>query len=128
MTSPAITIHPDAPLCAAARLMNAHHITRLPVVSPSGDLIGVVGRVDLLSVFLRPDADIAAEIAGDLARVTPAGLPRIAVSVTDGEVLLTGELPGDGVVGKALKIASEVAGVVAVTSRLTVSDAAAESG
>ena len=32
MTSPAITIHPDAPLPAAARLMNSRHIKRLPVV------------------------------------------------------------------------------------------------
>ena len=32
MTSPAITIHPDAPVGAAARLMNGHHIRRRPVV------------------------------------------------------------------------------------------------
>ena len=32
MTSPAITIQPDATLPAAARLMNTHHIRRLPVV------------------------------------------------------------------------------------------------
>ena len=32
MTSPAITIHPDATIPAAARLLNDHHIVRLPVV------------------------------------------------------------------------------------------------
>jgi CBS domain-containing protein len=60
MTSPAITIHPDAPVGAAARLMNGHRIRRLPVVDPSGKLIGIVSRRDLLSVFLRPDEEIAA--------------------------------------------------------------------
>jgi CBS domain-containing protein len=126
MTSPAITIHPDAPLGAAARLMNAHHFTRLPVVSPSGELIGVVSRKDLLSVFLRPDGEIAAEIADELARVTPGGPARLVVSVTDGEVLLTGELRGAGAIAAAVKIASDVAGVVAVTSQLTAGEALAE--
>jgi CBS domain-containing protein len=126
MTSPAKTIHPDAPLGAAARLMNAHHISRLPVVSPSGELIGVVSRRDLLRVFLRPDAEIAADIATELGRVTQAGLTRIAVSVSDGEVTLTGELGPAGLIGTAVKIAAEVDGVVAVTSRLTASEAPAE--
>ena len=32
MTAPAITIHPDATIPSAARLMNTHHVRRLPVV------------------------------------------------------------------------------------------------
>jgi CBS domain-containing protein len=123
MTSPAITIHPDAPLGAAARLMNAHHITRLPVVSPSGELIGVVSRRDLLTSYLRPDADIAAEIVGALAHVTAIRGPRISVSVTDGEVELTGTVPRASVLGTAVKVASDVDGVVSVTSRLTLTEA-----
>ena len=80
MTTPAITIHPDAPLGAAARLMNAHHVGRLPVVNPAGELIGIVSRRDLMSVFLRPDAEIAAEIADQLALMPEAETMRIAVS------------------------------------------------
>lgn len=123
MTSPAITIHPDAPLGAAARLMNAHHIRRLPVVNPAGELIGIVSRRDLLSVFLRPDADIATEIADELGKMTQGGQVRIAVSVNHGEVLLTGEVPRSALLGEAVKIASEVDGVVVVSSRLTVGQA-----
>jgi CBS domain-containing protein len=119
MTSPAITIHPDAPLGAAARLMNAHHITRLPVVAPSGEMIGVVSRRDLLAGYLRPDADIADEIAAGLAQISPAGPARITVSVTDGEVELTGTVPRASMAGTAIKVASDVDGTVAVTSRLT---------
>src|SRR5271169_1121032 len=58
MTAPAITISPDATIPAAARLMNTHHIGRLPVVDEDGKLAGIVSRRDLLSVFLRPDTDI----------------------------------------------------------------------
>ena len=61
MTSPAVTIHPDAPIPSAARLMTAHRIRRLPVVDPDGKLIGIVTRRDLLSVFLRPDEEIASD-------------------------------------------------------------------
>jgi len=41
------------------------------------------------------------------------------VSVTDGEVVLTGTTPRASMVGTAVKIASDVDGAVAVTSRLT---------
>ncbi len=116
MTSPAITIHPDAPLGEAARLMNGRRICQLPVVNPDRELIGLVCRHDLLSAFLRPDSDIAAEITGELG---PAA-GQVAVTVTDGEVTLVGELPGPGQVADAVKIATAVDGVVAVYSRLTV--------
>lgn len=103
--------------------MNAHHVRRLPVVNPAGELLGIVSRQDLMSVFLRPDAEIAAEIVADLSRLRGAEAMRIAVSITDGEVVLTGELPDAGMVAAAIKVASEVDGVVAVASRLTVSQA-----
>ena len=128
MTAPAITIHPDAPLGAAARLMNAHHVRRLPVVNPAGELIGIVSRRDLISVFLRPDAEIAAEIADSLAAMPEAEAMRIAVSIADGEVILTGELPNAGVIAAAIKVASCVDGVVAVSSRLTASQVHHEAG
>lgn len=122
MTSPAITIHPDAPLGAAARLMNAHHLTRLPVVRPAGEMIGVVSRRDLLAVYLRPDADVAGEIGASLALALPSAPEPVRVSVTDGEVVLAGTLPRASMIGTAVKTASDVDGVVAVTSRLAVSD------
>ena len=62
MTAPAITIGRHATIPAAARVMNAQHIRRLPVVDEKGRLVGVVSRRDLLSVFLRPDEDIAADV------------------------------------------------------------------
>jgi len=123
MSSPAVTIYPDAPLGAAARLMNGRRIRRLPVVNTAGELIGIVSRRDLLSVFLRPDAEISAEIADAVAGL--AGPGTVAVTVNDGEATLTGSLPKADLIVAAVHAASEVDGVVAVFSELTVGQPAA---
>ena len=62
MTSPAVTIQPDAPVAVAARVMQDRRLKRLPVVTDDGTLIGIVSRADVLSVYERPDADILDEV------------------------------------------------------------------
>jgi CBS domain-containing protein len=119
MTSPAITIHPDAPLGAAARLMNGHRIRRLPVVDPAGKLIGIVSRRDLLSVFLRPDEQIAAEVHAVLTGILLQEPGAVTVTARDGVVILSGTIASKQLIPVAEKLASQVDGVVAVTSRLT---------
>jgi CBS domain-containing protein len=124
MTAPAITIHPDATIPAAARMMTTHHVRRLPVVDPDGKLIGIVSRRDLLSVFLRPDADITADIRQVLDEVPfpgPAGLDLI---VRNGVVTLTGavEPPADrheDLVSLAIRLIWDIDGVVDVVSKVT---------
>jgi CBS domain-containing protein len=91
MTSPAITIRPDATISAAARLMNAHHVRFLPVVDSVGRLLGIVSRRDLLSVFLRPDPEIARQVTEILSGLLPGGATGLEVSVRNGVVTLTGE-------------------------------------
>jgi CBS domain-containing protein len=120
MTSPAITIHPDAPVGAAARLMNGHRIRRLPVIDPSGKLIGIVSRRDLLSVFLRPDEEIAAEVHGMLTGILLAEPDGVQVTVRDGVVILSGSLPRPNLIPVAERLASGVDGVVAVIGKLTI--------
>jgi CBS domain-containing protein len=95
MTAPAITIHPDAPIASAARQMTEHRVSRLPVVDHDGTLIGIVSRRDLLTLYLRPDAEIAAQVAGLLDEVMPDGPPGITATVRDGVVTLTGHPPAD---------------------------------
>ena len=119
MTSPAITISPDASLSAAARLMNAHRIRRLPVVNAAGDLVGVVSRRDLMKVFLRPDEDITAEVSGVLAQILPEDAGQVTVGVSDGVVTLDGALDDQDLIPVAVGLASGVDGVVAVVNRLT---------
>jgi CBS domain-containing protein len=62
MTSPPVTIGPDAPVAEAARLMRDRRVKRVPVVSHTGHLIGIVSRADVLRIFARPDADIRQQL------------------------------------------------------------------
>ena len=48
MTIGAATIHPDAPIEEAARLMLLHRISGLPVIDDMGKLVGMVTEGDLL--------------------------------------------------------------------------------
>jgi len=118
MSSPAITISPDATVGSAARAMNDHHVRRLPVVDSGGHLLGIVSRRDLLSVFLRSDGEVAAEVRevfGEVLRASPA---TITVTVTDGVVILTGP-PGANraLVAVAIRLAWGVDGVVDIIDR-----------
>jgi CBS domain-containing protein len=121
MSSPAITIHPDAPIPRAARLMHTHHIKRLPVVDSSGKLIGIVSRRDLLSVFLRPDAQIAAQVRELLAEILLADSESITTTVHGGVVILSGQ-PGEedhrDLIPVAVRLIWDVDGVVDVIDKL----------
>ena len=90
MTAPAITIGPDATIPAAARLMNTHHVRRLPVTDANGKLVGIVSRRDLLSVFLRPDDDIAHDAQQILHETACDDPATVTVTVRHGVVTLTG--------------------------------------
>jgi len=123
MSAPAITIGPHATIPAAARLMNTHHLRRLPVVDDKGRLAGIVSRRDLLSVFLRPDEDIAADVRTLIDEVLLAEPGEADVSVRDGIVTLTGTLdpkagPHGDLIPVAIKLMWDVDGVVDVIDRL----------
>lgn len=121
MTSPAITINPDAPIPRAFRLMHTHHIKRLPVVDPHGKLIGIVSRGDLLSVFLRPDNQIAQQVRELLAEILLADPASVRVSVHGGVVTLAGgPWPEDQheLIPVAVRLIWDIDGVVDVIDRL----------
>ena len=119
MTSPAVTIHPDAPLGSAARLMNGHNIRRLPVVDASGELIGIVSRRDLLSVFLLSDEEITAELRDAISTILLDEGDAITVTARDGVVTLSGTLARKEMIPVAVRVASEADGVVAVHDKLS---------
>ena len=118
MTTPAITIHPDATIPAAARLLNDHRIRRLPVVDPSGTLIGIVSRRDLLSVFLRPDDEIAEEARHVVAPLL-GGPPQVTVRVRSGFVTLAGQPERPDLVPVALGLIADIDGVIAVLDKIS---------
>ena len=123
MTTPAITIGPDATIPAAARLMNTHHVRRLPVVDEDGKLVGIVSRRDLLSVFLRPDTDIIHDIRQILDEIPLSDPQQVIVTVHHGVVTLAGTMrpePGDrqDLIPLALRLVWDIDGVVDVVNRL----------
>ena len=120
MTTPAVTIGPDAPVTEAARLMYSRRVKRLPVTSEDGTLIGIVSRADVLSVYNRADADIQREISQDLITgVFLCDPARFTVIVKDGVVTLEGA-PESAAIGRDLADAARhVEGVVAVRDRLS---------
>ncbi|PWU46023.1 hypothetical protein DLE60_24550 [Micromonospora globispora] len=119
MSTPPITVAPDASLVAAARIMDERHVKRLPVVDDLGRLVGIVTRGDLLKVHLRPDADIHRDVVGEVLRRV-LGVPDGVVDVTvyDGVVTLTGQLDRWSTVHLALRLTGQVSGVVEVVNAL----------
>jgi CBS-domain-containing membrane protein len=122
MSAPAITIDPDAPIPHAAMIMHNHDVTPLPVVDPSGTLIGIVSRSDLLTVFLRPDAQIAEEVRELLAEVLFTDPASVSVAVHGGVVILSGE-PGSedhrDLIPVAIRLIWDIDGVVDVVDKLS---------
>ncbi|MFB7462270.1 CBS domain-containing protein [Streptomyces sp. NPDC056224] len=117
MSSPAVTVHPDATLAEAARIMARRHVKRLPVVNGVGMLEGVVSRSDLLKVFLRPDQEIEEEIRDAvLAELAPPA--RLEASVHDGVVTLRGSLRDRALVPLMARAIRAVEGVVDVRMEL----------
>src|SRR5438477_10394062 len=55
MTAPVITVSPDLPLKEAARLLDEHDVSALPVVDGQGELVGILSEADLLELETRPD-------------------------------------------------------------------------
>ncbi|MFJ6479158.1 MULTISPECIES: CBS domain-containing protein [unclassified Streptomyces] len=117
MSSPAITVHPDAPVAEAARIMARKHVKRLPVVDALGALEGVVSRSDLLKVFLRPDEEVEEEIRQSvLADLAPE--VALACAVQDGVVTLRGPLRDRALIPLLARAVRAVEGVVDVRMEL----------
>lgn len=120
MTSPALTVRPDATLAEAARTLARAKVKRLPVVDSLGMLEGVVSRADLLKVFLRTDEEIAEEVRREIVSYLFAGpSSTLRVEVLDGVVTLAGQVRDTSLVPVAARLVRAVEGVVDVGFDLT---------
>ena len=127
MSTPAVTVHADATLAQAARIMAQRRVKRLPVVNDEGILEGVVSRVDLLKVFLRADEELAEEVRREVvAYLFPAPVEPIHVKVNDGVVTLTGRIRDTSLVPVAARLIRAVEGVVDVECHLVGASAPSE--
>jgi CBS domain-containing protein len=120
MSSPAVTVAPDATLAEAARAMHAGGFRSMPVVDADGVVVGIVARRDLLQVFLRPDEDIRREIAGDVMVERMWIDPdRATASVKNGVVTLRGQLERASTIPILVRMVYGVEGVVYVVNLLS---------
>ena len=119
MSSPPVTIGPEAHVRDAAKLMHDRRIKRLPVVDGDGRLVGVISRSDLLRVFLRSDDEIRREIFEDvIQRTMLLDAPALVISVAGGVVTATGEVDRKSDARILTRLSSAVAGVVAVEGHI----------
>jgi CBS domain-containing protein len=128
MTPEPVTVSEYTPLEDVARLMERHHIKRLPVMR-DGKLVGMVTRANLIQAIAArghafppltdSDQAIRAGILNEIAQQPWAPAPLINVTVKDGVVEIFGVVT-DGRQEEALKVLIEnTRGVKAVKNELT---------
>jgi hypothetical protein len=120
MSIPPVTISPDSDVADAARLMYERGVKRLPVVDDAGQLAGIVSRIDVLSVFTRPDGqlrDAVMErvIAGRFALNPDA----FDMSVTSGIVTITDQVARGALASQLVDAVRHLEGVVDVRDRVS---------
>ena len=118
MSAPAVTITPYRPVHEAARLMVRENVNRLPVVD-EGKLSGILTRADVVRAFTRSDAEIAEEITSEILRRTFWLEPgRVTTTVTDGHVVIAGEVETEADAEMLPTLVARVPGVVSVEADL----------
>lgn len=92
MSSPAITIEPDASVQTAATLMIAHKVNRLPVIE-DGKLVGIVTRADVIRTFVQSDEELVQEIRSEiLVRRLWVDPAQFTVEVANGVATIHGRV------------------------------------
>jgi CBS domain-containing protein len=119
MSSPAVTVAPDATIVTAAQLMDRHRIKQLVVVGADGMLAGIVTPRDLLRVYLRSADEIRAEVVSEVLASFATNPALVTVTVADGVVTLDGEVEQKSMIPLAVRMTHAVDGVVDVVDRLT---------
>lgn len=119
MTAHPTVAAPDDPVGVVARSLVEHGRKRLPVVE-GGRVVGIVARPDLLRSFLRPDAEIGADVEKML--VDPLRCPEdasVTCRVEAGVVTLEGSVRWPSDASVVVAMARGLPGVVDVEALLT---------
>jgi len=117
MTSPVITISPEATLTGVAAAMHKRDLKRLPVVDQDGRLVGIISRADLLKVFLRSDDSIEIDVK-EVLRTALGDPDRVTAKVVNGLVTLEGDVPSPFESEALVRHIDALPGVVGVEARL----------
>lgn len=115
MTSPPISVPPDATVGRMAQLMLAGQLRVLPIVE-DGELVGIVDRDDLLATLVHDDGVITTSVHSLLREY--AGLRRWGVHVVAGVVTVSGAFVDRADRGVVTSLVRMVPGVVSVELRM----------
>jgi CBS domain-containing protein len=122
MTQPAVTVSAFTSVAGAARLMLEQGVHRLPVISQD-KVCGIITETDLMRAFVRPDDEIGNEIRDELqwqlVELPGSTIECPTVEVTDGAVVVTGEVERRSDVETVDHVVRRVPGVESVTVNVT---------
>jgi CBS domain-containing protein len=120
MSSPALTVTTGTTIVEAARLLDRKEVHHLVVLDGQGRLAGLVTAHDLLKVYLRTDAELRDQVMSEVITGYLGTNPTvITVGVADGRVTLRGEVESKSMIPLAVRLISDLDGVVGVTSQLS---------
>jgi CBS domain-containing protein len=123
MSTPADSAHLDDTVRHLARRMIDDHRKHFPVIDGSRRLVGVVSRCDLLRMFDRPDAELAADVSDALAEDPALDGYELSVTASDGVVTIEGTVGRIDDVTHVRRLAWMVPCVTDVASYLTIAEA-----
>ncbi len=124
MTAPAESAHLDDTVRDVARRMVDNHRKHLPVIDSSRRLVGVVSRRDLLRMFDRSDAELAADVSDALAEDRALDGRDMSVTAKDGVVTIEGTVRHIDDVAYVRRLVWTVPCVIDVACHLTVGEPA----
>ncbi len=119
MTHNLAVCQPGDDLRVVARRMLDAGVKRMPVVDHRGALVGIVSRCDILRVFDRPDADLAADL--DALVSDPLRMPddhHVKATVRHGVVTLRGDVLHPWDADLVVDVVNAIPGVVDVVNHL----------
>jgi len=119
MTRSPIVVDRNTTIAQAARLMTDRNVKRLPVVDPDGRLEGIVSRGDILIAFARDDEAIADDVQrGVIRRILMLESRDVSVHVSDGVVMLSGQVPNRSDAKLLEELVGRIEGVIQCESDL----------
>jgi CBS domain-containing protein len=129
MSTDVVSVAPQEPLAEVVRLMERHHIKRLPVIE-KGRLLGIVSRANLVRALLNNlsepaagtaaegDAEIRERILAEIAKQPWGPRASVDVKVEAGIVELYGSITDERARGALQVLAENAPGAKAVRDHL----------
>lgn len=120
MSTNVVTVQPEFPIALAAREMHTRGFKRLPVVSANGTLVGIVSRSDLLTVFMRPDREVRADVRRTLKQAElKHGGRALRARISNGVVELFGAFEEKSRCDATVRAVTATDGVIGVRNHMT---------